>query len=67
VGHTPCCFWLQEFYEVGGKLSDGVWEEVLRAVREVEAAFGAKFADPQDPLLLSVRSGAAVSMPGVSK
>ena len=40
-----------------------MWEDILAAVREVEAAYGAKFADPQDPLLFSVRSGAAVSMP----
>ncbi|EFN51244.1 hypothetical protein CHLNCDRAFT_141269 [Chlorella variabilis] len=55
----------QEFYKAGGKLPDGVWEDILAAVREVEAAYGAKFADPQDPLLFSVRSGAAVSMPGM--
>jgi hypothetical protein len=35
----------------------------MAAVHEVEAAYGAKFADPADPLLFSVRSGAAVSMP----
>lgn len=47
----------------GGKLPEGVWEDILAAVKEVEAAYGAKFADPADPLLFSVRSGAAVSMP----
>lgn len=54
---------LQDFYKAGGRLPDGVWEEILAAVAEVEAAYGAKFADPADPLLFSVRSGAAVSMP----
>ncbi len=54
---------LQDFYKAGGRLPDGVWEEILLAVAEVEAAYGAKFADPADPLLFSVRSGAAVSMP----
>ncbi|KAI7845814.1 hypothetical protein COHA_000725 [Chlorella ohadii] len=55
----------QAFYEAGGKLPAGVWEDVLAAVKEVEEAYGAKFADPADPLLFSVRSGAAVSMPGM--
>ncbi|KAI3430449.1 hypothetical protein D9Q98_005044 [Chlorella vulgaris] len=55
----------QEFYKAGGKLPDRVWNDILAAVAEVEAAYGAKFADPQNPLLFSVRSGAAVSMPGM--
>lgn len=53
----------QDFYKAGGRLPNGVWEEILAAVAEVEAAYGGKFADPADPLLFSVRSGAAVSMP----
>ncbi|PSC73116.1 pyruvate phosphate dikinase [Micractinium conductrix] len=55
----------QEFYKAGGKLPNGVWDDILSAVKEVEQAYGAKFADPADPLLFSVRSGAAVSMPGM--
>lgn len=55
----------QDFYKAGGRLPNGVWEEILAAVAEVEAAYGGKFADPADPLLFSVRSGAAVSMPGM--
>lgn len=54
---------VQEFYKAGGKLPDRVWNDILAAVAEVEAAYGAKFADPHNPLLFSVRSGAAVSMP----
>lgn len=48
----------QQFYSAGGQLPEGLWEEVLAGLTEVEAAYGCKFADPVDPLLLSVRSGA---------
>ena len=37
----------------------------VAALKKVEAAFGKKFGDPSDPLLVSVRSGAALSMPGM--
>ncbi len=40
-------------------------EQVLEALRKTEAILGRKFGDPQNPLLLSVRSGAAISMPGM--
>ena len=57
---TACC----AKYAETGALPEGLWEEVLSSLSEVEEAFGAKFADPEAPLLLSVRSGAASSMPG---
>ncbi len=50
----------QEFQALGGKLPEGLWEEVVVGLKEVEEAYGAKFADPENPLLVSVRSGAAV-------
>lgn len=50
----------QEFQAAGGKLPCGLWEEVVEGLTEVEQAYGAKFADPANPLLVSVRSGAAV-------
>lgn len=50
----------QEFQAGGGKLPCGLWEEVHEALAEVEQAYGAKFADPTNPMLVSVRSGAAV-------
>ena len=54
-----------DFVAAGGRLPEGMWErEIAGALAEVEAAWGARFADPADPLLFSVRSGAAVSMPG---
>lgn len=45
-----------------GKLGSEVWQEALK---HLENASGARFADPRRPLLLSVRSGAPVSMPGM--
>ncbi|MEM1118051.1 MAG: pyruvate, phosphate dikinase [Bacteroidota bacterium] len=44
---------------------DGLWEQTHAALAEVERATGRQFGDDADPLLLSVRSGAAVSMPGM--
>ncbi|HLI24488.1 MAG TPA: pyruvate, phosphate dikinase [Acidimicrobiales bacterium] len=44
---------------------DGLSEEVARHVRRLEKAMGKKIGDPSDPLLVSVRSGAASSMPGM--
>ncbi|MFQ3549023.1 MAG: pyruvate, phosphate dikinase [Armatimonadota bacterium] len=48
-----------------GKLPDGLWEEVLEALADVEKDMGKKFGDPTNPLLVSVRSGAKFSMPGM--
>ena len=45
----------------GGKLPDGLMDEVRQAVAEIEAQMGKRFADAANPLLFSVRSGAAVS------
>lgn len=56
----------QQFYDSGKKLPSGLMEEVIVALRKVEAATGLTFGDTSSPpLLLSVRSGAAVSMPGM--
>ena len=48
-----------------GKYSDRLRAEVEGNVARLEAATGKKFGDPRNPLLVSVRSGAAVSMPGM--
>jgi pyruvate,orthophosphate dikinase len=48
-----------------GELPDGLGEEVDEHLARLEERTGKKFGDPQDPLLVSVRSGAAVSMPGM--
>lgn len=47
------------------KLPDGLMDEVRRQVSEIEKATGKKFGDPENPLLVSVRSGSAMSMPGM--
>jgi len=43
----------------------GTWKQVEENLKKVEQAMGAKFGDPGNPLLVSVRSGARVSMPGM--
>jgi pyruvate,orthophosphate dikinase len=55
----------QDFFEAGGEFPEGLWEEVLEHVRGLEKRTGKNFGDPENPLLVSVRSGAPVSMPGM--
>jgi pyruvate,orthophosphate dikinase len=52
-------------YMVSGGEVAGLDEEVDRAIARLEEQSGKRFGDPEDPLLVSVRSGAAVSMPGM--
>jgi pyruvate,orthophosphate dikinase len=53
------------FYKGGGKLPRDVVPTMRAALAKVEALTGKKFGDPENPLLVSVRSGARVSMPGM--
>ena len=53
------------YYERGRKLPEEVKPQVEAALARMEEAVGKKFGDPSDPLLVSVRSGAALSMPGM--
>src|SRR5262249_56331789 len=53
------------YYENGKKLPDAVVPQAEAALKQMEAAVGKTFGDPSDPLLVSVRSGAALSMPGM--
>lgn len=55
----------QTFYEQGEKLSEEVKAEALTALKKVEKIINKKFGDAQNPLLVSVRSGARASMPGM--
>ncbi|HEY3266810.1 MAG TPA: pyruvate, phosphate dikinase [Armatimonadota bacterium] len=48
-----------------GRLPDGLWEDVVAALKTVEKDMGKKLGDPSNPLLVSVRSGAKFSMPGM--
>jgi pyruvate,orthophosphate dikinase len=53
-------------YREGGKrYPPGLWEEILEHLARLEAATGLRFSDADRPLLVSVRSGARVSMPGM--
>ena len=54
-----------EYYENNKQFPDGLKEEVQSALKKVEKVMGARFGDVENPLLLSVRSGARVSMPGM--
>jgi len=53
------------YLDTGGSFPEGMWEEVLAAMAKVEEASGKKFGDPANPLLVSCRSGARFSMPGM--
>ena len=53
------------YYENGQKLPEAVKPQVEAAIKQVEDQLGAKLGDHADPLLVSVRSGAALSMPGM--
>src|SRR5512146_1183783 len=54
-----------EYFENGFTFPKGLIEQVRSAVAEVEKAMNLGFGDPEKPLLVSVRSGAAISMPGM--
>jgi pyruvate, orthophosphate dikinase len=53
------------YIESGGELPNGLEAEVDRHLTALEEKTGKRFGDPADPLLVSVRSGAAISMPGM--
>jgi pyruvate, orthophosphate dikinase len=53
------------YYSSGEKFPDGMWEQALDALAKIEAAAGKKFGGGDNPLLVSVRSGAKFSMPGM--
>ena len=53
------------FHDGAGAYPDGLAEQAAAALRAVEREAGARFGDPDNPLLLSVRSGARASMPGM--
>ena len=55
----------EEFYREGEKLPQGLMNDVMAAIGKLEKATGKRFGKKENPLLVSVRSGAAVSMPGM--
>jgi pyruvate,orthophosphate dikinase len=59
---TQAC---NDYFAAGKTLPEGLWDDVVGAVKEVEELSGKGFGDPANPLLVSVRSGAKFSMPGM--
>src|SRR5215210_81605 len=53
------------YYTDGKNFPEGMWEQVIDGLRAVEDKTGKGFGDPVNPLLVSVRSGAPFSMPGL--
>ncbi len=53
------------YFKAGKKLPSGLWDQVERSLATVEKTTKKRLGDPKDPLLVSVRSGAAMSMPGM--
>ncbi len=53
------------YLAAGMKFPEGLWEQELEALEEVEKKTGKRFGDPGNPLLVSCRSGAKFSMPGM--
>ncbi len=65
AGFTITVQTCEEYYKLGRKLPKTLEKEVRAAVLKLEKVTGKKLGDPNDPLLVSVRSGAARSMPGM--
>src|SRR5919198_2722121 len=59
---TDAC---RAYMQNGRKVPDGLGPEIEEHLHALEEKTGKRFGDPHDPLLVSVRSGAAVSMPGM--
>ncbi len=59
---TEACL---QFYDAGGVFPDGLQDQIDVAMRELERRTGKGFGSVENPLLVSVRSGARVSMPGM--
>src|SRR4051812_24096468 len=59
---TQAC---NDYFANGQKLPDGLWDDVMAAIRDVEQETGKGFGRVENPLLVSVRSGAKFSMPGM--
>jgi len=53
------------YYDAGKELPEGLWDGVVAHMKELEAQTGKGFGNVDNPLLVSVRSGAAFSMPGM--
>ena len=54
-----------QYYEDGQKINDEIQAQIMEYIEKMEAITGKKFGDKENPLLVSVRSGARASMPGM--
>ena len=54
-----------QYYEVGRQINDSIMAEIMENIAKMETITGKKFGDKENPLLVSVRSGARASMPGM--
>ncbi len=54
-----------QYYEDGRKINDDIQAQIMEYIEKMEAVVGKKFGDKENPLLVSVRSGARASMPGM--
>ena len=54
-----------QYYEYGQKINDEIQAQIMEYIEKMEAITGKKFGDKENPLLVSVRSGARASMPGM--
>ena len=64
-GYTITTAACRQFFEAGGRLLDSIVQEEEHALRRLERYLGRRLGDPENPLLVSVRSGAPMSMPGM--
>jgi len=64
-GFTISTEMCDRYYREGERIPDDVRDEIAGGIAHIEAVVGKRFGDPADPLLVSVRSGARVSMPGM--
>ncbi len=59
---TDAC---RSYHDADGKLPESAWSQISDALKHIESSVGRRFGGPGEPLLVSVRSGAAASMPGM--
>jgi len=64
-GFTVTTVGCNDYLAAGQEFPEGSWEQALEAVSSLEQQTGKKFGDPDNPLLVSCRSGAKFSMPGM--
>ena len=64
-GYTITTEACRSFFEAGGRLLDSIVQAEEQTLRRLEQSLGRRLGDPRNPLLVSVRSGSPVSMPGM--